>query len=132
MKFIEGGSLAGKVPALVGDAKAAARLLATVARAVHHAHQRRILHRDLKPGNILLDADGQPQVTDFGLAQRLEGDGGGMTVSGAILGSPRYMAPEQARGDGGLTIAADVWGLGAILYELLTGRPPFSGNSVLE
>lgn len=132
MKLIEGGTLTDQKYRFPKDPKAAVRLVSTVAQAVHYAHQRGILHRDLKPGNILLDKEGSPQVTDFGLAQRLEGDGGGLTISGAVLGSPRYMAPEQARGSKVLTIAADVWGLGAILYELLTGRPPFVGDSILD
>jgi serine/threonine-protein kinase len=132
MKWVDGGSLARQVSRLVRDPHAAARLLATVARAVHYAHQHGILHRDLKPSNILLDAQGKPYVTDFGLARRV-GQESSLTQSGAILGTPNYMAPEQAGGYGkGVGPAADVYGLGAILYELLTGRPPFRADTVME
>jgi WD40 repeat protein len=131
MKLIEGGSLDQHLARFAGDPKAAARLLATAARAVHHAHQRGLLHRDLKPANVLLDTEGRPLVTDFGLARRVEG-GTGQTQEGAIIGTPAYMAPEQAAAAPVLTTAVDVYGLGAILYELLTGRPPFRGATVLD
>jgi WD40 repeat protein len=131
MKLLEGGSLAQQLGRFRGDARAAARVVATIARAVHHAHQRGILHRDLKPGNILLDADGQPQVTDFGLAKRM-GEADGFTATGALMGTPGYLAPEQARSEKALSVATDVWGLGAILYELLTGRPPFQAALPLD
>jgi serine/threonine-protein kinase len=132
MKLIEGGSLARQVPRLVAEPHAAARLLVKVARAVDAAHQRGFLHRDLKPSNILLDAQGQPYVTDFGLARRVERESG-LTRTGTIVGTPSYMAPEQASGRRGmLTAAADVYSLGAILYELLTGQPPFRAATVME
>jgi predicted Ser/Thr protein kinase len=131
MKLIEGGSLAARAGEFVAAPRAAVELLETTARAVHFAHQRGILHRDLKPANVLLDKDGRPYVSDFGLAKRIEG-GAGATQSGAILGTPSYMAPEQAAAKKGLTTAADVYSLGAILYELLTGRPPFRATTALE
>ncbi len=131
MKLIEGESLAAAVERLAQHPNDAARVVALVARAVHHAHQRGILHRDLKPGNVLLDREGVPHVTDFGLARKIEGDSG-MTQSGAIVGTPSYMPPEQARAEKGLTTAADVYSLGAVLYECLTGRPPFRGPTPLE
>jgi eukaryotic-like serine/threonine-protein kinase len=131
MKFIEGGSLAHHLERFRADAKAATRLIAKVARAVHYAHQRGILHRDLKPANILLDAKGEPHVTDFGLAKRVEG-GSNLTQSGAIVGTPSYMAPEQARAEKALSTAVDVYSLGAILYELLTSKPPFHAATPLD
>jgi WD40 repeat protein len=133
MKLIEGESLAASLrTARPSGTPRTARLLATVARAVHHAHQRGVLHRDLKPANILLDTEGEPYVTDFGLARRVEGDSN-LTQSGMIVGTPNYMAPEQAAGQGKqLSTAADIHALGAILYELLTGRPPFKAETPMD
>lgn len=137
MKLIEGGSLAGQLSRFTANPKAAARLMIAVARAVHHGHLRGILHRDLKPSNVLLDGQGQPHVTDFGLAKRVavgaQPEFLELTQSGAILGTPGFMAPEQATGrKGGVTTVTDVYGLGAILYSLLTGHAPFRGDSVLD
>jgi tetratricopeptide (TPR) repeat protein len=130
MKLFEGGSLTDHLPRYRENVRAAAQLLAKVARAVHHAHLRGILHRDLKPANILLDAQGEPYVTDFGLARRVEGESS-LTQSGAIVGTPSYMAPEQAAGRKDLTTAADVYSLGAIFYAMLTARPPFRADTPL-
>jgi tetratricopeptide (TPR) repeat protein len=132
MKLVEGGSLADRLDQFVGDPRGAGALMATVAEAVHHAHQRGILHRDIKPANILLDSQGHPHVTDFGLAKRVEVESD-LTNSGAVMGTPAYMSPEQAGGHrGSVTTASDVYGLGATLYALLTGQPPFTGHSVLD
>jgi tetratricopeptide (TPR) repeat protein/tRNA A-37 threonylcarbamoyl transferase component Bud32 len=132
MKFIEGTSLEGCQRRLQSDPTNTARIMALVARAIHHAHQRLRLHRDLKPSNILLDQHDQPYVTDFGLA-KLISDGVDLTRSGASPGTPRWMAPEQASlARGGVTTAIDIHGLGAVLYFLLTRKSPFPGNSVKE
>ncbi|MEO8428698.1 MAG: protein kinase, partial [Verrucomicrobiota bacterium] len=133
MKLIEGGNLAARISgrgSRISDSEGAT-LVATTARAVHYAHQRGVLHRDLKPTNILLDAQGQPHLTDFGLAKLIE-RGTSLTQTAAVIGTPSYMAPEQGSGKSKhVTTAADIYSLGAILYELLTGRPPFAADTLL-
>ena len=132
MKFASGGSLLEAAPALRSEPRRAVALMAKVARALQYAHEQGILHRDLKPGNILLDARGEPMVSDFGLAKWLEPTGR-LTRTPSIFGTPGYIAPEQVNGsDRKLTSAADVYGLGAVLFDLLTGRPPFTGEHALE
>jgi eukaryotic-like serine/threonine-protein kinase len=129
LEFIDGGSLAGQIDGRPQDITQTAWTIRVLARAIHAAHLQGIVHRDLKPANILLTADGRPKITDFGLAKRL-GDDKRQTRSGMIVGTPDYMAPEQASGradDAGPLI--DQHALGAILYELLTGRPPFRGST---
>jgi serine/threonine protein kinase/Tfp pilus assembly protein PilF len=134
MKLVEGGQLDEISKHEPMPTRRAAELIAKLARAVHYAHERGILHRDIKPGNILIDAKGEPHLTDFGLARLVEGEG---TVTRTLdtLGTPSYMAPEQALGNpagAGLTSATDVYGLGAVLYHLLTGHPPFAGGTTYD
>jgi hypothetical protein len=125
MECIETGSLADRLRKELPSPREAAQLLIQVARALHFAHQNGVVHRDMKPGNVLLDSDGIPKVADFGIAKRLKEDTR-LTVSGAVIGTPTYMAPEQAKGTSRhVGPAADVYSLGAILYEMLAGRPPF-------
>jgi tRNA A-37 threonylcarbamoyl transferase component Bud32 len=132
MKLVDGGNLAERLASFRAKPRAAAALMIEAAEAVHHAHMRGILHRDLKPANILVDRQGHPHITDFGLAKLMESDVE-LTASGAIMGTPAYMSPEQAAGRrGAMTLATDVYGLGAILYALLTGKAPFGGDSVIE
>ena len=131
MEYVGGGDLAGKTTGVPQPPRDAARLVETLAAAVHHAHLCGILHRDLKPANILLTPDGVPKIADFGLARRI-GDTTGLTITHAILGTPGYIPPEQATGQKELGPTADVYGLGAILYALLTGRPPFQGATAVE
>jgi serine/threonine-protein kinase len=131
LEFVEGGSLAHKLKGGALPPRQAAQLVEVVARAVHAAHQKGIVHRDLKPANILLTAEGSPKVTDFGLVKRLDVEQG-QTQSGAVLGTPSYMAPEQASGRiHAIGPATDVYALGVLLYEMLTGRPPFRGEEKL-
>ncbi len=132
LEFVDGGSLSHQI---IGDPqpeRTAAQLLETLARAVQHTHQRGILHRDLNPNNVLLTADGTPKITDFGLAKLVDAEAV-MTQTQAFLGTPHYMAPEQAAGHAReVGPAADVYSLGAILYEMLTGQAPFGGDTILE
>ncbi len=131
MKLIEGRSLAERAREGVRAPVESAILMAKVAKAIHYAHQRGVLHRDLKPANILVDAQGEPQVMDFGLARRL-GVESRLTQTGAVFGTPAYMPPEQADDPRQLTVAADIYSLGAILYDLLSGRPPFEAPTPVE
>jgi eukaryotic-like serine/threonine-protein kinase len=132
MEFVEGGSLAQRLAGAPQPAHHAARLVATLAEAVHVAHRSGIVHRDLKPANVLMDKDGNPKVGDFGLARRLDG-APTLTRTGTVAGTASYMAPEQARGrTNEVGTAADIYALGAILHELLTGRPPFRAESEAE
>ena len=132
MKFAGGGSLLEAASALRNDPRRAVALMVKVARAVQYAHEQGILHRDLKPGNILLDGRGEPMVSDFGLAKWLEPTGR-LTRTPSIFGTPGYISPEQANGsEGKLTAAADVYSLGAVLFDLLSGRPPFTGEHALK
>jgi TolB-like protein/Flp pilus assembly protein TadD/predicted Ser/Thr protein kinase len=132
MKFVEGGQLDEVVKHTPISIRQAVELIAKVARTVHYAHEHGILHRDIKPGNILLGAKGEPHLTDFGLARLVETEST-VTRTLEVLGTPSYMAPEQGAGNNTkLTNATDVYGLGAVLYQLLTGHPPFAGGTTYE
>ena len=129
LEFVEGDSLDRRLADEPLSPRQAAAWAEALALAAHAAHQKGVIHRDLKPGNVLLAADGTPKITDFGLA-KLSGEGQGRTASGAVLGTPSYMAPEQAAGNQkGVGPATDIYALGAILYEMLTGRPPFRAST---
>jgi serine/threonine protein kinase/predicted Zn-dependent protease len=132
MKFVEGGQLDEVVRRAPMSIRQAVELIVKVARIVHYAHEHGILHRDIKPGNILLDAKGEPHLTDFGLARLVESESN-VTHTLEILGTPSYMAPEQAVGNNAaVSSPTDVYGLGAVLYQLLTGQPPFAGGTTYE
>jgi|GEM_PF-1228656 cytochrome c peroxidase len=133
MEFVDGGCLSDKVNGKAQPAREAVETVKTLARAIHVAHVQGIVHRDLKPANILVGADGLLKITDFGLAKKLGDQDSTQTRAGSIMGTPMYMAPEQAAGvSREITPAADTYSLGAMLYELLTGQPPFSGESVMD
>jgi serine/threonine protein kinase/Flp pilus assembly protein TadD len=132
MKFVEGGQLDEVVKRTAMSTRQAVELMAKVARIVHYAHEHGILHRDIKPGNILLDGKGEPHLTDFGLARLVESEST-VTRTLEVLGTPSYMAPEQALGNNAaFGTITDVYGLGAVLYQLLTGQPPFAGGTTYE
>ena len=133
MQLVEGRRLDEVIKSEPMANRSAAELIIKLARTVHYAHKRGILHRDIKPGNILIDAEGEPHLTDFGLARLVERES---TITGTMveaLGTPSYMAPEQAAGDAAqLTAATDVYGLGAVFYHLVAGHPPFVGGTIYE
>jgi eukaryotic-like serine/threonine-protein kinase len=132
LEFVPGGTLSKKIDLALPTGRDVAAMLGVLAHAIAFAHRAGVIHRDLKPGNILLTADGSPKIADFGLARKLEDDSH-LTHTGAVVGTPSYMAPEQAAGEAAAVgTSVDIYALGAILYELLTGRPPFVGPTVLD
>ena len=131
MKYVAGGSFASHLDHYRADLRRGVELMVEVCRAVHHAHERGVLHRDLKPANILIDEDGSPLVADLGLAKAIDSESN-ITRSGAVMGTPGYMSPEQASGEGDVTTSTDVYALGAMLFELLTGQPPHQGRTAVE
>lgn len=131
LEYVDGGCLATKFQGMPWTSQEAATLVKRLAEIIHVAHEHKIVHRDLKPGNILLTNKGQPKITDFGLAKRTDGSMQ-QTQTGAILGTPNYMAPEQAGGNGEIGPAADIYALGVILYEAVIGRPPFVGETTMD
>src|SRR5205807_302986 len=132
MNLVEGGQLDEVVKRQAISIRRAVELIAKLARTVHYAHEHSILHRDIKPGNVLLDKEGEPHLTDFGLARLVETEST-VTRTTDVLGTPSYMAPEQAHGNNvEVTSATDTYALGTVLYQLLTGSPPFVGRSAYE
>jgi WD40 repeat protein/tRNA A-37 threonylcarbamoyl transferase component Bud32 len=131
MGFVDGDSLSELLREDLLPPRQAATLIRQVAEAIHYAHQQKVVHRDIKPGNILIDSKGEPRVTDFGLAKQVD-SGQDLTTTGQVLGTPNFMAPEQAKGQTDVGPAADVYALGAVLYNALTGRPPFQSDSGIE
>jgi tetratricopeptide (TPR) repeat protein len=133
LEYLDGGSLQGKMNGVPMPPREAAQMVAKVARAVHFAHEHGIIHRDLKPANVLLTQHGEPKLTDFGLAKEIDAQDAGHTGTEAVLGTPSYMAPEQAAGQTKqMGPPGDIYALGAVLYDALTGRPPFRGATLLE
>src|SRR5438874_3769370 len=132
MKFVEGGQLDEVVRRTLMSIRQAAELIAKIARTVHYAHEHGILHRDIKPGNVLLDQKGEPHLTDFGLARLVETEST-VTRTMEVLGTRSYMAPEQAVGNNSaVSSVTDVYGLGAVRYQFITGHPPFAGGTTFE
>ncbi|MCB1299682.1 MAG: serine/threonine protein kinase, partial [Microthrixaceae bacterium] len=132
MGYVEGKSLQGRLRDGPLPPKEAAGIVCTVVEAIANAHEHGVIHRDLKPSNVLLDKQGNPRVTDFGLAKQIESDSN-LTATGQVMGTPSYMPPEQASGDlARVDARSDIYSLGAVLYALLTGRPPFQSANMIE